>query len=144
MAFAIQIQIHCLHHINIFHPLMTYCISFVLVKLAFVYLLSGTLFAFWDRFSWHAKMKRKNPLKKSCQSPVEHARRMMQCNFRARLEPNLFSSHFDRAGTVLATRYAHSSCARMTRAATTGYTTSVTSVTNPNSWTTYRACSTGF
>ena len=112
--------------------------------------ISICIFAFWDPFCFLGpfflarKNEKKNPLKKSCQSPVEHARKMMQYNFRARLEPNLFSSHFVRAGTVLTTRYAHSSCARMTRAATTGYTTSVTSVTNPNSWTTYRACSTGF
>ena len=63
---------------------------------------------------------------------------MTQCNFRTNLEPSLFSGHFDKAGTVLASRYAHSSCARMTRWAKTGYTTSLTSVTSPNSWTTYR------
>ena len=44
----------------------------------------------------------------------------------------------------MASRYAHSSCARMTREAKTGYTTSLTSVTSPNSWTTYRAHSTGY
>ena len=75
---------------------------------------------------------------------IYHEQRMMQHNFRTRLEPNLFSGHFDKAGTVLANRYAHSSCARMTRAAKTGYTTTLTSVTSPNSWTTYRAYSTGF
>ena len=69
---------------------------------------------------------------------------MTQYNFRTRLEPNLFSGHFDKAGTVLAIRYAHSSCARMTRGAKTGYTTGLTSVTSPNPRTTYRAYSTGF
>ena len=63
----------------------------------------------------------------------------MQYNFRTRLEPNLFSGHFDKAGTVLASRYAHSSCARMTRGAKTGYITSSASVTSPDAWTTYRA-----
>ena len=91
------------------------------------------------------KMERKEkPLKKSCQNPVEHARRMMQYNFRTRLEPNLFSGHFDMAGTVLASWYAHSSRARITRKAKTGYTTSSTGITGQNSWTTYGACSTGF
>ena len=90
-------------------------------------------------FSWHAKNgEEEKPLNKSCQNPVEHAQRMTQCNFRTNLEPSLFSGHFDKAGTVLASRYAHSSCARMTRWAKTGYTTSLTSVTSPNSWTTYR------
>ena len=69
---------------------------------------------------------------------------MTQYNFRTRLEPNLFSGHFDKAGTVLASRYAHNSCARMTRGSKTGYTTSLTSVTSPNSWMSYRAYSTGF
>ena len=53
----------------------------------------------------------------SFQNPVEHARMVTQYNFRTRLEPNLFSAHFDKAGTVLASRSAHSSCARMTRRA---------------------------
>ena len=53
----------------------------------------------------------------SFQNPVEHARMVTQYNFRTRLEPNLFSGHFDKAGTVLASRSAHSSCARMTRGA---------------------------
>ena len=66
---------------------------------------------------------------------------MTQCNFRTRLKPNLFSGHFDKVGTVLASRYAHSSCARMTREAKTGYTTSLTSSTSPNSSTTYCAYS---
>ena len=54
----------------------------------------------------------------------------MQYNFRMWPEPNLFSGHSDKAG-VLASRYmyAHSSCARMTQAANTGYTTNLTSVT---------------
>ena len=69
---------------------------------------------------------------------------MTQYNFRTRLEPNLFSGHFDKAGTILVSRYAHSSCARMTRGAKTGYTTSLISVTSPNYWTIYRAYSTGF
>ena len=69
---------------------------------------------------------------------------MTQYNLRTRLELNLFSGHFDKAGTVLASRYAHSSCVRMTRGAKTGYTTRLTSVTSPNSWTTHRAYSTGF
>ena len=34
---------------------------------------------------------------------------MTQYNFRTRLEPNLFSGHFDKAGTILVSRYAHSS-----------------------------------
>ena len=134
-------------------------------------------------------MKRKEKhLKKSCQNPAEHARRMTQYNFRTRLEPNLLSGqrraawgsgrslvnfflsyliltpkehrlkrlkkhcnhasnstrHFDKAGTVLASRYAHSSCARMTCGAKTGYTTILTTVTSPNSWTTYHACLTRF
>ena len=42
--------------------------------------------------------RKEKPLKISCQNPVEHARRMMQYNFR-RLEPNLFSGHFDMEGT---------------------------------------------
>ena len=54
--------------------------------------------------------------------------------------PNLFSGQFDKTGTVLAFRYAHSSCARMTRGAKTGCTTSLTSLTSPNSWITYHAC----
>ena len=69
---------------------------------------------------------------------------MTQYNFRTWLEPNLFSGHFDKAGTVLASRFAHCSCMRMMRGAKTDYTTSLTSVTNPNSWMTYRAYSTGF
>ena len=69
---------------------------------------------------------------------------MTQYNFRTWLEPNLFSGHFDKAGTVLASRFAHCSCMRMMRGAKTDYTTSLTSVTNPNSWMTYHAYSTGF
>ena len=69
---------------------------------------------------------------------------MTQYNFRTRQGPNFFSVHSDKVGTVSASRYAHSSCARMTRGAKTGYTTSLTSVTRPNSWRTYRAYSTGF
>ena len=69
---------------------------------------------------------------------------MTQYNFRTRLEPNLFSDHFDKAGTVLANKYAHSSCARMTQGDKIGYTTSLTSVTSPNFWTTYRAYTTEF
>ena len=69
-----------------------------------------------DVFPGTRKMKRKEkPLKKTCQNPVECARRVTQYNFRTRLELNLFSGHVDKAVTVLARRYAHSSCARMTR-----------------------------
>ena len=41
-------------------------------------------------------------------------------------------------------RYVHISCTRMTQWAKTSYTTSLTSANSQNSWTTYRACSTGF
>ena len=57
---------------------------------------------------------------------------MRNTTLETRLEPNLFSGHFDKAGTVLASRHAHSSCARMTQGAKTCYTTSLTSVTSPN------------
>ena len=88
-------------------------------------------------------MERKEKyLKKLCQNPVEHARRMTQYVFRSkagdgavidvfstfpsylilipkehrlkRLKKNFHHvrDHFDKASTVLASRYAHSSCAR--------------------------------
>ena len=96
-------------------------------------------------FSGTREMEGKGkPLKRSCQNPVEYAQRLMQFNFRTRVRSNLFSGYFDKVGTVLASRYTHSSCARMMRGAKTGYMASLTSVTSPNSWTTYRACLTGF
>ena len=95
----------------------------------------------WQRFSL-AREWREN--KNLWRYRVKILLSMTQYNFRTRLEPNLFSGHFNKVGTVLASRYAHSSCARMTRGAKTGYTTSLTSVTSPNSWTTYCAYSTGF
>ena len=67
---------------------------------------------------------------------------MTQYNLRTRLEPNLFSGHFDKAGTILVSRYAHSLCATMTQGAETVYTTSLTSVASPNYWTI--SYSTGF
>ena len=76
--------------------------------------------------------RKEKPPKKLCQNPVDHACRMMQYNFKMRLEPNLFSSHFDTAGTVLASRYAHSLYARMVQEAKTSYTASFTSVTSQN------------
>ena len=113
--------------------------------LCFIDLLLAVCTLITEAFPGTRKMARKEkPLKKSCQNPVELARSMTQYNFRTRLATNLFSGHFDKAGTILASRYEDSSCARMTRGAKTGYTTSLTSVISPNSWTTYRACSTGF
>ena len=81
-------------------------------------------------FSWHAKNGEKKNL---WRYRVKVLLSMTQHNFRTttRLEPNLFSGHFDKGRTVLASRYTHSSCARMTRGAKTGYTTSLTSVTSP-------------
>ena len=49
--------------------------------------------------------RKEKPLKKLCQNPVKHARRMTQYNFGTRLEPKLFSGHFDKAGTVAANIY---------------------------------------
>ena len=68
-------------------------------------------------------MKRKEKsLKKLLQNPVVHTQRMIQYNFRTRLKPSLFSGHFDKVGTVLASRHAHSSCKRMAWGAKTSYT----------------------
>ena len=89
------------------------------------------------------KMERKeNPLKKSCQNPVEHVWRMMQENFRMRLDPNLFSGHFIRRSLFwpadMHTVHAQEWCEWL------HMSTSLTSATSPISWTTYCAYSTGF
>ena len=88
-------------------------------------------------FPWHAKNGEKRKPSEDIVSKSCWAWRNITSEW-------CWSPIFDKAVNVLASRYAHSSCARMTRGAKTGYTTSLTSVTSPNSWTTYRAYLTGF
>ena len=90
-------------------------------------------------FSWHAKNGKKRKTSEDIVSKSCWAWRNVT------LERGWSRiSSLAKVGTVLTSRYAHSSCARMTREAKTGYTTSLTSVTSPNSWTTYRAYATGY
>ena len=92
----------------------------------------------WQRFSLAREKwwEKKNPWRYR----VTILLSMTQCNFRTRLGPISSLDILIRRAPFWPAD-THSSCARMTREAKTGYTTSVTS---PNSRTTYRAYSTGY
>ena len=87
------------------------------------------------------RARKEKPLKKSCQNFVEHAcAKVINLTLERGWTPN--------SSVAVLIRRAPFWPADMhtvrARAAKTGYTTSLTSVTSPNSRTTYRAYSTGF